>query len=133
MDADGSANWIFPQITARDLALILFKRKWGIIAVMAVTMISCLVWLFLIRDDSYEVSVKVLVKIGREQAPPPSVMGASPMVVAYRSQDVNSEIDIFQNGELIARVVEELGLDQPVLQPEPIGFLARLKFETKNA
>jgi uncharacterized protein involved in exopolysaccharide biosynthesis len=130
--ANSSANSIFPQVTVRDLALVLFKRKWGIITVVAVTMIGFLAWLFLIRGDNYQVAVKVLVKIGREQAPPPSVMGASPLVIAYRSQDVNSEIEIFQNTELLARVVDELKLDQPVPQPPPVGFLATIKYNTKQ-
>lgn len=123
---------LLPQVSARDVAVILFKRKWGILAVIAVTMASALFWMFLIRDDMYEVDTKVLVKIGREQAPPPSVMGASPLVIAYRSQDVNSEMDIFQSAESIAHVVDELHLDQPTVEPEPVGLFNRIKYQTKQ-
>jgi uncharacterized protein involved in exopolysaccharide biosynthesis len=124
---------LLPQTSARDLALIVFKRKWSLLAIFAATMAAFFVWLFLIHDDMYEVDAKVLVKIGREQAAPPSVMGASPMLVAYRSQDLNSELDIFQSGDSIAHVVDELHLDQPTVQPVPEGFLARAKYELKQA
>jgi uncharacterized protein involved in exopolysaccharide biosynthesis len=124
---------LVPQASARDLALIVFKRKWSVFAVFAATMAAFFGWLFLIHEDVYEVSARVLVKIGREQAPPPSVMGASPLVIAYRSQDLNSEIEIFQSGDSIASVVDELHLDRPVVQPVPAGFLARGKYEIKQA
>ena len=115
---------LLPQTSARDLALIVFKRKWSLLAIFAATMAAFFVWLFVIHDDLYEVDAKVLVKIGREQAAPPSVMGASPLLVAYRSQDINSELEIFQSGDSIAEVVDELHLDQPVVQPVPSGFFA---------
>ena len=123
---------LLPRVSARELALVLFKRKWSVVAVTAAAMLGFLFWLFVIHDDMYIVSAKVLVKIGREQAPPASIMGASPLVVAYRSQDVNSELDIFQSGESIATVVDELHLDQQIPEPVPAGFLKRTKYEIKE-
>jgi uncharacterized protein involved in exopolysaccharide biosynthesis len=123
---------LLPQASLRDIALVLFKRKWSIAFVMAATMAAFLAWMFFIRDDLYKVSCKVLVKIGREQAPPPSVMGATPLVIAYRSQDVNSEIEIFTRQESIAQVVDELHLDRPTVEPVPSGFFARSKYEVKR-
>jgi uncharacterized protein involved in exopolysaccharide biosynthesis len=60
-------------------------------------------------------------------------MGASPLLVAYRSQDINSELEIFQSGDSLAEVVDQLHLDQPVIQPVPPGFFARAKYELKQA
>jgi uncharacterized protein involved in exopolysaccharide biosynthesis/Mrp family chromosome partitioning ATPase len=128
----GSDRWLLPPLTARDLALTLFKRKWGVLAVLVSTIGAFFGWLFLIHDDSYRVAAKVLVKIGREQAPPPSVMGVPPMVIAYRSQDVNSEIDIFQSSESVVQVVDELKLYQPVPEVVPASLLLRLKYEAKR-
>jgi len=128
-----AAEPLVPRVSARDLALIYYKRKWSVAAVVTVTMLSFLFWLFVIHDDMYVVSAKVLVKIGREQAPPPSVMGPSPQLVAYRSQDINSELDIFQSADSIGQVVDELHLDQPWIPPVPTGFLARSKYEIKQA
>ena len=129
----GGAEPLVPRVSSQDLAIIFFKRKWSVAAVIAATMIGFLFWLFVIHDDMYVVNAKVLVKIGREQAPPPSVMGAVPQLVAYRSSDVNSELDIFQSGDSIGRVVDELHLDQPYPEPVPPGFLARTKYEVKHA
>ena len=123
---------LLPQASVRDIALVLFKRRWSIILVMTATMATFMGWLFFIHEDLYKVSCKVLVKIGREQAAPPSVMGAAPLVIAYRSQDVNSEIEIFQRGESIAEVVDALHLDQPTIEPIPNGFFARTKYEVKQ-
>jgi uncharacterized protein involved in exopolysaccharide biosynthesis len=128
----GEAQPLVPRVSAGDLALLFFKRKWSVSAMMALTMLSFLFWLFVIHDDMYVVSTKILVKIGREQAAPPSVMGVTPQLVAYRSQDVNSELDIFQSSDSIARVVDELHLDQPVVEPTPAGFLPRSKSEVKR-
>jgi len=126
------AEDVFPRASARDLALILFKRKWSVVAVFLVTMLGFLFWMFVIRDETYVVSTKVLVKFGREQAPPPSVMGAPPQLVAYRSEDVNSEMAIFQSTDSVAQVVDELHLDRPIVEPVPAGFFARAKYETKR-
>jgi uncharacterized protein involved in exopolysaccharide biosynthesis len=124
---------LFPRASARDLALIVFKRKWSIVAIFVATVAVFFAWLFLIHEDLYQLDAKVLVKIGREQAPPPSVMGTPPQLVAYRSQDVNSELEIFQSGDSIGQVVDELHLDQPAVQPVPSGLLARVKYELKRA
>ncbi|MCX6623465.1 MAG: Wzz/FepE/Etk N-terminal domain-containing protein [Acidobacteria bacterium] len=122
---------LIPQVSTRDLALVLFKRKWSVTVIVLVTMFAAAFWLFVIRDELYTVSTRVLVKLGREQAPPPSVMGAAPMVIAYRSQDLNSEIEIFRNLETIGRVVDKYHLDVPAPDPVPTSFLERVKLGNK--
>jgi uncharacterized protein involved in exopolysaccharide biosynthesis len=128
-----STDNLLPEISARDLAFVVLRRKWGILVILAATMLAAVTWLWFVRDDLYKVSVKVLVKTGREQAPPPTVLGASPMVIGYRSQEVNSEIDIFQSAESLGRAVDELHLDQPIPQPVPERLFARVKYEVKRA
>jgi uncharacterized protein involved in exopolysaccharide biosynthesis len=123
---------LIPQVSTRDLALVVFKRKWSITVIVLVTMIAAAFWLFVMRDEQYTVSTRVLVKLGREQAPPPSVMGASPMVIAYRSQDLNSEIEIFRNLETIGRVVDKYHLDRPVPDPVPTNLFERVKLWNKQ-
>ena len=127
-----SAEGLFPTVSARDLAYVMLRRKWSIFFILSLTMMGAVIWLWGIRDELYESTAKVLVKIGREQAPPPTVMGASPMVIGYRSQEVNSEIDILQSTELVTRVVDRLRLDQPVVEPAPTTFAARMKHALKD-
>jgi len=94
---------------------------------------GAVIWLFVIRDEVYAPTAKVLVKLGREQAPPASVVGATPLVVGYRSQDLNSEIDIFQSSELLAKVVDKYGLDKPrPPDPVPVKLIPRMRHEAKR-
>src|SRR5687768_15096016 len=121
------------QTSMRDLAFILFKRKWSMIIIFMATMISATAYLFLIRDDLYEVTAKVLVRIGHEQEPPATVMSERPMmIVGQRFQDVNSEADILSSTELLAKVVDELGLDKPgPPAPVPPGLIAKTRYHAK--
>ena len=123
---------LIPQVSTRDLAIVLFKRKWSIAVIVLTTMLGAAFWLFVMRDEVYSVSARVLVKLGREQAPPPSVMGAAPMVIAYRTQDLNSEIEIFRNLEMIGRVVDKYHLDRPLPDPTPRTFFERVKLLKKQ-
>ena len=125
-------RWI-PQTSLRDLALVVFRRKWSVLAVFIVTILSALVYLFLIKDDLYELEAKVLVKIGREQAPPTTLVGERPIVMGYRHHDVNSEVDILKSTDLLAKVVDELHLDVPSPpEPPPPGIFQRIKYETRR-
>src|SRR6266571_5926324 len=107
------------RTSLRDVLIIAFKRKWSILTILLVAGLSAVVWLWVVRQDLYTASAKVLVKLGQEQVPPATVMTGLPQVVGYRYQEVNSEVDILQNQDLVARVVDELGLDKPS-PPPPI-------------
>jgi uncharacterized protein involved in exopolysaccharide biosynthesis len=119
------------QTSFRDLVFILFKRFWTFISILVLGMMIAFVWLFLIRDDAYLVGAKVLVKFGQEQALPTTALGERPMIVGQRTQDVNSEVDILQSAELIAKVVDHLGLDRPEVKPPPDRLLPWLRYQAK--
>jgi len=125
---------LIPQASARDLAFILWKRRWSILLIITGTLIGTLAWLLFVREDLYPVTARVLVKIGREQAPPPTVLGASPLVVGYRSSEVNSEMEVFTSAELVTQVIDELKLDQPgPPAPPPEKFVPLVKYRLKTA
>jgi uncharacterized protein involved in exopolysaccharide biosynthesis len=120
------------QTSLRDIVFVLFKRKWSIITIMLVAILGSVVWLWVIRENVYTASSKLLVKLGQEQAPPPTVNGI-PMVTEYRFQEVNSEVEILQNHDLIASVVDEFKLYVPAApQPPPPGGFALLKYRAKR-
>jgi uncharacterized protein involved in exopolysaccharide biosynthesis len=124
---------ILPQTSARDLAFILWKHRWSTIFIIIGTIVGTLCWLLFVREDLYPVTGRVLVKIGREQAPPPTVLGASPLVVGYRSSEVNSEMEVFTSAELINQVIDEMKLDQPGPAPQqPEKLVPRLKFQLQQ-
>lgn len=86
------------------------------------------------RDDVYEASAKLLVKIGHEQAMPSTVLGERPMmIIGQRYQDVNSEVEILMSTDLLGRVVDKLGLDKPgPPAPPPPGLFPRVRYEVKQ-
>ncbi|MBI4719043.1 MAG: hypothetical protein HY763_14655 [Planctomycetes bacterium] len=122
------------QTSLRDLCFIFFKRKWSILAILLVTAVSALVWIVIIRDNIFEATAKVLVKIGHEQAMPPTVLGERPMmIVGQRYQDVNSEVEILTSNDLLGRLVDELGLDKPgPEQPVPPQLIAKIRYYAKR-
>lgn len=123
---------LLPQVSVRDLVFILFKRKRSILSILLATMVAGTVWIGIVRDDLYEVSAKVLVKLGQEQATPPTVLGGPPMVVGYRRADVNSEVDIMQSTEVLGRVVDLLGLDKAAPpRPVPAEPIPRIRHTLK--
>lgn len=122
-----------PQTSLRDLAYVLFRRKWSFCFVLLATIVCAVFWLWVIRDDLYATQTKVLVKFGQEEAPPPTLVGASPSVITYRSESLNSEIEIFQSSEILARVVDKYHLDQPKPPaPVPTKLIARVRFRAKQ-
>jgi len=123
---------LFPQTSLRDLISVVCKRLWGIVTIVVVALMCSLVYVMVIKEDAYETSAKILVKLGQEQAPPATMMGL-PMVVGYRNQEVNTEIDILQSTELIAQVVDHLRLDKPGPPiPPPPGIIPRIRYEVKR-
>ncbi len=121
-----------PQISLRDLAYVLFRRKWSFLFVLGATLVGAVIWLWVIRDDLYATRALVLVKLGQEQAMPATVVSAPATTVAYRSAELNSEISIFQSAEIIAHVVDKYGLDKPKPPaPVPTKLIARLRYEAK--
>ena len=123
----------YPQISLRDLAYVLFRRKWSFLLVLGAVLVGSVIWLWVVRDDLYATRALVMVKLGQEQAPPPTVVGASPTAVSYRSAELNSEVDLFQSAEIIAHVVDKYGLDKPKPPaPVPTKFVARMRFYAKQ-
>ena len=127
-------NDLVPLVSLRDIILVLFRWKWTITTIFAVTIATTVVCLWLIRDEFYVVTAKVLVKIGLEQTPPTTVLGASPAVIGYHEADVNSEIDILTSSELLIQLIDRLGMDKAGPPPPvPERLLARVKYYAKSA
>ncbi|MEC9374128.1 MAG: Wzz/FepE/Etk N-terminal domain-containing protein, partial [Planctomycetota bacterium] len=123
-----------PQTSLRDLAFIAFKWKWSIVTIIVVTMLSAFIYLWFIRGDVYQAQAKILVKLGQEQASPPTTIGQQPMIVSERFQEVKSEIDILRSTDLLANVVEEMGLDGPPADPppRPDGLISGIRYDAKQ-
>ncbi len=125
-------NESFFQTSLLDLLFVLFKRKWSILIIFTTAVLLSFVWLWFIRDPRYEVTAKVLVKIGYEQVNSPTVFGDKMAIYNRSSNDVNTEVDILKNTELVAAVVDYLKLDQERPRPVPTGFIPRLRYDLKK-
>lgn len=121
------------QTSARDLVFILFKRKTALLTLVLAGLLATLFWLTIIRDQAYEVTAKILMKIGADQANPATMLDRPPTVMSYFAQVVNSELDILQSSAVIAQVVDYFHMDQPAPVVVPKGVFARIRFETKRA
>lgn len=117
----------------RDLIFVLFKWKWGALAIFCTALAAAIFYLGFIRDPAYSVVAKVLVKIGHEQAAPPTLIGGAAPVFSYRSHDVNSEVDILTSQVLIEQLVDHFNMHIRHEPPVPEGFVARIRYEIKRA
>jgi len=121
------------QTSSRDLLIVVFKRRWSVLTIVLGGLLGVLFWMFFIRGEVYEVTAKVLVKIGHEQSNP-SAVGAPPILITgERSQDVNSEVDILQSTDLLQAFVDHFRLDQPAPpKPPPPRLVARMRYEIRK-
>jgi polysaccharide biosynthesis protein PslE len=86
--------------------------------------------------DRYEVTTKLLVRLGREQLqPPPTVStGSNFSSLTLRKEDVTSEIQILQSPDLVTQVVDVVGVENFKQKPvPPASFLGRIKFYLKQS
>ena len=116
----------------RDLLFVLFKFKWVIILTMLAAVLGVMLHIWL-REDLHEVSAKVLVRKGREIAPPPAVISQSPLIMSQKAEDINSEMQILHSRELVEEVVAALRLDQPRPPPSPTSLMGKLKQNLRQA
>jgi uncharacterized protein involved in exopolysaccharide biosynthesis len=121
------------QTSARDLVFILFKRKTALLTFIGAGLLAALFWVLVIRDPAYQVTAKVLVKIGAELANPATMLDRPAGTVSYFKQDVNSEKDILQSTAVIAQVVDYFKMDQPSEPVVPTGVFPRIRYEIKRA
>jgi len=116
----------------RSLVATLWKRRWALTSIVALTLLIAGVYVLIIRDDLYMVSTRIMVKLGREQAAPATVLGSGPQVIGYRTAEVNTETEIFQSRQLYEQLVTDLGLDRPGKPaPPPAGLFQNIRYHVK--
>lgn len=121
------------SVTLRDIAIIVFRRWRPLAAVFAGAVIAALGYLLLIQEPVYESEARLLIRLGQESAPPPTMMLDRQVLVTRTPSDVNSELDILRSRELLSAVVTRLNLPDLMAAPPPQGLLRRVKYEIKAA
>ncbi len=134
-DGPGSAHnerglW---QTSPRDLALAFFKHQWSVLFIVLTSMFGLLFWMYCIREESYDVTAKILVRIGQEQTSSSTLSTSPILITGERSQDVNSEVDILTSADLLDPLVTYFRLDQPSPpKPVPEKPLPRVRYQVRR-
>lgn len=100
-----SVNW-------SDLFGLLRKYRLLILAVFFSGTVGAWLVLQVFFTDQYETKVKLLVKIGRENAEVPSTVQNSQVLnTGVRREDINSEVELMSSRVLVEAVVDQFGPD----------------------
>ena len=118
--------------SARDIALVFFKRKWSAIAIVMVALLATSFWMFFIREETYQVSAEIMVRGAQAQEPPPNLSDANMALGGYRFQEVGPEAQILASTELASRIVDRFHMDQPSELLQGPGTLGAIRFHLKE-
>ncbi len=110
----------------RDLAYVVFRRKWIIVGTLLATLVPATIYSLRI-PSFYQAEARLLVKPGRENIYVAAVgapEGTHPPTIIQRVAElINSEIQILKSRVLIRRVIEQVGIPElfPQLSSENSG------------
>lgn len=127
-----SAN---PIPSPRDLLYVLF-RHWVKASVVAITVFVLAFLAAILLPSKYTSEAQLLVRLGRESMPNPTVAGGPQAVpVLDQSTQVNSEAQIFRSREIVAATVKRLGVqtfldEEPSSDPEKLAIQEALAART---
>lgn len=121
-----SAGLLLPPVSLHDLAELLFRRIWSVIAITVLAVVFAVVWAFLIRGDLWVAEAKLLVRLGQEQAPLPTMLADRQALIASTPGHVLSEMEMIRSRDLIGRLVDRVDLT-PQPRPAPTSLFGRIK------
>lgn len=126
-----SLGGLLPAVSLHELAEILFRRIWSVIGIVLVSVVSVSIYAFLIRGDAWVAEAKILVRLGQEQAPLPTMVADRQTLVATTPSHVNGEMELLRSRDLIARLVDRIDLT-PQPRPAPTSLFGRIKEALRN-
>ncbi|MEO3473777.1 Wzz/FepE/Etk N-terminal domain-containing protein [Roseomonas sp. CAU 1739] len=123
---------LLPPVSLHEIAEILFRRIWSVVAIVVLSVTFASVYAFVIRGDLWVAEAKLLVRLGQEQAPLPTMLAGGQTVVATTPSHVNSEMELIRSRDLIARLVDRVDMT-PQPRPVPTSLFGRIKEAARNA
>src|SRR5579872_825943 len=101
-----------PVPTARELAVVLFRRRRVFVWVSA--LVFAISILYAVFGTKYQANMKILVRRGRADAPLSAGENAPLDLtrMAVTEEDLNSEVELLHADDILRKVVDETGLDQ---------------------
>lgn len=123
---------LLPAISLNELAELVFRRIWSAVAIVTLAVVFAGGYAFLIRGDTWVAEAKILVRLGQEQAPLPTMLADRQALIATTPSHVNSEMELIRSRDLIARLVERIDLT-PAPRPVPTSLFGRLREGLRGA
>lgn len=114
---------------------LLALRYRSVVLVTAVTVVLGAYVSLLFVSDQYQSRASLLVKLGRENIElPTTVQATGSVATGLRPEELNSEVQILKSRELMAAVVDRLGVEAFAAPlPAPHGLWQTLKYRRKRA
>ncbi|HEY1261612.1 MAG TPA: GumC family protein [Stellaceae bacterium] len=119
--------WTPPGIGRAAPAL---AQHWKLIVGFTLLVVAAVTAVLPLMEPRYQVTAKVLVRLGRELSAPPTVTAkedSQEVITTKRTEDLGSEIEIMKSPQLIEQVVSGLGVDFFVAEPPAKTLFQQLK------
>jgi polysaccharide biosynthesis protein PslE len=105
------ARGLLPPISLLDLALVLRRRLLSASLIFLSVVLAASIWVLLIRGQVYVAEAKLLVRLGQEQAPVPTMIADRQMMVGSGQPGfVTSELELLRSRDTILAVVDRIDL-----------------------
>lgn len=123
---------LLPDVSLRDLAAPLFRRFWTVVGIVVAAILLAGAHVYLIRGNAWMAEAKLLVRLGQEQAPLPTMLADRQAFVSTTPGHVNSEIELIRSRDLIAMAVDRIDLT-PAPRPPAEGLVAGARQALRGA
>lgn len=121
-----------PRARLERLSSVLRRSVWLIAAVFGLTVLGAYSVISLLTEQ-YDTEAEILVKMGRENLDPPPVSRNVPLSAGLRHEELVSEIEILKSPDLIARVVDEIGVNRfKAVHPPAKTLIGKVKDAVKS-
>ncbi len=124
------AETLLPYASLSDIAEILWRRWISIVSITVLSVVLTLGYLQLIRGDLYMAEAKLLVRIGQEQAPSPTMIDRS-MMIGTQSGYAAAEVEMLRSRDVIGKLVDQIDLT-PRPPPPPTSLFGLVEYQAKQ-
>ncbi len=125
------ADGLIPVASLSDIMEVFWRRRWSVLAITLISILGTLGYLQWLRGDIYMAEARIVVRVGQEQAPPPTMVDRSGVIGQTTSLAI-AEMEMFRSRDIIAQVVDKVDLT-PQPRPDPTSLFGWAKEYAKRA
>jgi len=124
---------LLPPVSLLDLAMVLRRRLLSASLIFLSVVLAASVWVLLVRGQVYMAEAKLLVRLGQEQAPVPTMIADRQMMVGSGQPGfVTSELELLRSRDNIQAVVDRIDLT-PTPPAPPTNFFGWVRAAARDA